>query len=50
MMILTFALWRFPDNTLAFSLSSEVILEVELLNITLLPHKHKQIRPKEYES
>lgn len=34
---------------LALSVSSEVILEGELLNLTL-PQKHKQIRLKEYKS
>lgn len=42
---------RFHDNAVWPSLSSEVTLEVEkLLNITSLPHMHKQTTPKECKS
>lgn len=40
----------FLITLLALSRSNEVVLEVELLNITSLPHQHKQIRPRESKS
>lgn len=51
-MLLTFAdiVEVFPIIPLTFSLSSGVILEVELPNIVSLPHPHKQIGPEEYKS
>lgn len=52
LVLLTFAdiVEVFPIIPLTFSLSSGVILEVELPNIVSLPHPHKQIGPEEYKS